>query len=490
LAGCQRGLAYFAFHRSKNRYSEAIKIREIDMKTILLAAVLGALLSVPALAQNPITDNHLNAQVAGYKAAFTCSGVFNGGKSVEQINREELKGIYPAYREALASMADAVVDRDEKYVSVSYSDVMPPRFVVWRDHLGCVQMPIGSTLADREHMPVIDIEKPMAADANWPIGNEVGGFDNAKLNEIIHNAFDSETYGKGTYTTAVLVTTPDRLLGEEYRDGFDMHTSHRTWSVAKSIAATVIGAAVDDGIVDVKAENQVPEWQRPGDPRGKITLENLLNMGSGLHHRRAGNRTDDVYFGGALMSDKAAGISLEAKPGTRWKYANNDTMLAVRSLRAAIGDRQAYMEYPFKEVLYKIGMLDTKLETDWDGNFIMSSQVWTTARDLGRLGILHLNRGMWQGERILPENWLEYVSTPAKSEPSRGAGYGAQWWLYPQSKYPELPADMIVANGNRGQRIMVIPDRNIVIVRRGHDDSSVASFDIVAFTRDVLAALE
>lgn len=450
--------------------------------------LIGAALSAPAFAQNPLTDNHLNAQVAGYKAAFTCSGVFNGGKSVEQINREELAGIYPTYREPLAALPDAVINRDEKYVSVKYSDTMPPRYVVWRDHLGCVQMPIGATRTDREHMPTIDIEKPAEQIAAWPVGNQVGTFENEALNEIIHNAFDSKTYGEGTYTTAVLVTTPDQMLGEEYRDGFNIRTSHRTWSVAKSIAATVIGAAAHDGIVDVKAAAEIEEWKRPGDPRGRITLENLLHMGSGLHHNRAGNRTDDVYFGGALMSDWAIGLSVEAEPGKRWKYANNDTMLAIRSLRGSIGDRQAYLEYPFKEVLYKIGMLDTKLETDWDGNFIMSSQVWTTARDIGRLGILYLNDGVWQGERIFSQDWNEYVSTPAPSEPARGAGYGAQWWLYPTSKFTDLPADMYMANGNRGQRIMVIPDRDIVIIRRGHD--SGASFDVVAFTRDVLAAVE
>ncbi len=450
--------------------------------------IAGAVMTVPAFAQNPLTENHLNAQVAGYKAAFTCSGVFNGGKSIEQIGREELTGIYRTYREPMAALPDAVVDRDEKYVSVKYSDSMPPRYVVWRDHLGCVQLPIGASLDDRVHMPTIDIEKPAEKDAAWPIGNKVGSYDNDALNEIIHNAFDSKTYGEGTYTTAVLVTTPTEMLGEEYRDGFNMRTAHRTWSVAKSIAATVIGAAAHDGIVDVKAPAEIEEWKRPGDPRGRITLENLLHMNSGLHHNRAGNRTDDVYFGGALMSDMSLGLLVEAEPGKRWKYANNDTMLAVRSLRGSIGDRQAYLEYPFKEVVYKIGMLDTKLETDWDGNFIMSSQVWTTARDIGRLGILYLNDGVWQGERIFADDWDDYVSAPATSEPARGAGYGAQWWLYPTSKYPELPADMYMANGNRGQRIMIIPDRDIVIIRRGHD--SEASFDVVAFTRDVLAVVE
>ncbi|MDG1858990.1 MAG: serine hydrolase, partial [Emcibacteraceae bacterium] len=266
------------------------------MKNIFKSTAILMALTTTAMAQNPITDNHLNAQVAGYKAAFTCSSTFNGGKSQEQINREDLTGIYPIYREALVALPDAVINDQGKYVTAHYSDDMPPRIVIWRDHLGCVQLPIGSTLDDAKHMPRIDLEKPTAPNAPWPIGNENGSFENEELNQIIHNAFDSKTYGEGTYTTALLVTTPDELLGEEYRDGFNSKTSHRTWSVAKSIAATVIGAAVHDGIVDVKAPTDISAWKRPGDPRGKITLENLLNMGSGLHHQRAGNRNDDVYF--------------------------------------------------------------------------------------------------------------------------------------------------------------------------------------------------
>ena len=312
------------------------------MTKIKTTALIFAISTVTAMAQNPITDNHLNAQVAGYKAAFTCSSIFNGGKSAEQISREDLSGIYPAYRSALAELPDAVINQDGKYVTAAYSDVMPPRIVIWREHLGCMQMPIGSKLDDAKYMPRIDIKKPAEKNAAWPIGNETGSYNNDELNKIIHDAFDSKTYGEGTYTTAVLVTTPVEMLGEEYRDGFNMRTSHRTWSVAKSIAATVIGAAVLDDTLDVKEPANIANWKRPGDPRGNITLENLLNMASGLHHNRAGNRTDDVYFGGALMSDWSTTIPLEAEPGTRWKYANNDTMLAIRSLRETIGDRDVY----------------------------------------------------------------------------------------------------------------------------------------------------
>jgi len=475
-------------------------------KTILIVGFLaGILISTTALAQtkpdrpnnnliNPMTDKHLNAIVAGYKAVFTCGGTFSGGKSQEQIGREELVGIYPNYREAQAALPEAVIHMDEKYVSAQYADDMPPRISVWRPHLGCAQLPIGATIGDRDMLPSIDVEMPNNKNKAWPNGDKISKNStiNENLNAVIEGAFSGK-YGEGVYTTAVIITTPDQILGEKYLEGFDIHTSHRTWSAAKSIAATVIGAAQYQGIIDVKAENKIPEFQTKGDPRGNITLENFLHMGSGLYSRRMGNRTADVYWGGGKLDDNGAGMSVEAMPGTRWKYANNDTMLAIRSLKGAIGDEQTYLKFPFESLTYKIGMHDTKLETDWGGNFIFSSQVWTTARDLARLGILYLNNGVWDGKRLLPDWWVDYVKTPAPAEPTfrlGEAGYGAQFWLYPKSRFPYLPDDSFAARGNRGQNIMIIPSKGIVIVRRGHDDSSKYRFDLAGFTRDVLKSIE
>jgi CubicO group peptidase (beta-lactamase class C family) len=169
--------------------------------------------------------------------------------------------------------------------------------------------------------------------------------------------------------------------------------------------------------VDVKKPAPVPEWRRAGDPRRAITLENLLHMSSGLYSEKAGNRTDLTYFGGTAVTEETVGLPLEAPPGRRWLYANNDTLLAVRALRGAINDDRRYLAYPFTNVLWKVGMTRTTPETDWDGNFILSSQVWTTARDLARLGLLHLNDGVWRGERVLPAGWVRYVTTPAPAQP-------------------------------------------------------------------------
>jgi CubicO group peptidase (beta-lactamase class C family) len=288
----------------------------------------------------------------------------------------------------------------------------------------------------------------------------------------------------------VLVVADGKIVLEQYRPGWGPHTPQRTWSAAKSMAAAVVGAAVQDRLLDVKAPAPIPEWRTPGDPRAAITLENLLHMSSGLYAEAAGNRTDMVYFGGTSVTERATELPLEAPPGRRWNYANNDTLLAVRALRARLNDDRRYHAYPFTELFWKIGMTRTTPETDWQGNFILSSQVWSTARDFARFGLLHLNDGVWNGERVLPPGWVRYVTTPAPAQPGGSRpGYGAQWWLYgPQQG---LPAGTYAAQGNRGQFIVVVPSRKVVIVRRGFDAvGEPGGFAIPQFSADVLAALE
>lgn len=456
------------------------------MKKAIITAFI-ALAGTAAHAQ----DNdpaHLSL-VAGYKAAFTCSAHFNAGRTVDQIAVDELHRIYSGYRDAMAAMPDAVIDEDVKTASVLYENGAPPRLAVWRPHLGCVQAPTGAGPNAIGALPQIHAfwDRPAPAPLAERLSNDL------TLLTHVDDAFDRLTYGVGTETTAVLIVKDGAVIAEKYRDGFDAHTPQRTWSVAKSIAATIIGAAVQDDVLDLKEPAGLSVWSASGDPRREITLENLLHMSSGLTSPTAGNRTDDVYFGGGRVIDHAVTNRLAATPGTRWRYANNDTMAAMRVLREQMNDDQAFLQYPFDRVLGPLGMNHTFLETDWNGDFVLSSQVWTTARDLARIGLLYLNDGVWDGERILPEEWSEYVATPAPAQPqlqsangTQRPGYGAQFWLYGERH--GLPEGTYAARGNRGQFLVIIPARNILLVRRGFDDGG--GFDLVRFTADVLAALE
>jgi CubicO group peptidase (beta-lactamase class C family) len=341
-------------------------------------------------------------------------------------------------------------------------------------------------------LPAIDQGRLKRRDDSAPtVWAEVAPADPA-LEAIVAAAFDRATYGEGTETTAVLVMQNNILLVEKYREGFGPDVSQRTWSVAKSIAATVIGAAVQDGIIDVDEPAGLAAWSSPGDPRGAIKIKDLMHMSSGLTSPTAGNRTDDVYFGGGRVIDHAITNRLVAEPGARWRYANNDTLALMRALRERMHNDRNYLAYPFKKVLGPLGMDHTFLETDWNGDLVMSSQVWTTARDLARLGQLYLNDGMWDHKRILPEGWAKFVSTPAPAQPpltrpdgSQIPGYGAQFWLFGERL--GLPEGSFAAMGNRGQYVMIVPERNVVIVRRGFDDGG--GFDMARFSTDVLAAI-
>lgn len=452
--------------------------------------------AMPAFAQEGGTSPEMDAALAaGWKAGFTCSATFNGGQTDIEIANNELDGIYPDFQESFDALPGARIDRDARIVSVSWSETLPPRYAIWRQGYGCTQLPIGADASAMSHLPRFTTWPNVApTDSSSAIGSNVRLTEKSSfydgLDAPVSFAFDGYTYGEGTRTSAVLVLSNGEVLTERYDRGIDATTPQRTWSVAKSISATIIGAANYAGLFDYKGRTALSAWEAAGDPRQRITTENLLQMASGLDSGASGNRTDRLYFGGARVVDEALGNPLETAPGRRFKYANNDTLLAMRALRERLNDDALYHRFPYENILWKIGAFRTTLETDWNGDFLSSSQVWTTARDLARIGQLYLQDGVWGDERILPEGWTEFVSTPAPAQPENraGFGYGAQFWLF--DNVGGVPRDTYAALGNRGQHLVIVPSRNVVIVRRGYDVNGGERFDIAAFTRDVLAALE
>ncbi|MEO1475637.1 MAG: serine hydrolase [Pseudomonadota bacterium] len=465
-------------------------------RTLIVGACSIAVVSLPGIAQEGGTTLEMDlALAAGLKAAFTCSATFTAGQSEDEIERNELDGGYTDFDDAFEAVGDARINIAERTVSVSWSNTLPPRYAVWRQGFGCTQLPIGAEIGAAAYLPrFTDWPSVPSTDASSAIGSDVRLTDKSSfydgLDAPISFAFDSLTYGEGTRTSAVVIVSGGEVLAERYDRGVDATTPQRTWSVAKSLSATIIGAANYAGLFDYKGRTAIGAWETAGDPRQAITTENLLHMSSGLDSGARGNRTDRLYFGGSRVVDGAVTSSLEAAPGWRWKYANNDTLLAMRALRERLDDDALYHRLPYENLLWKIGAIRTTLETDWNGDFISSSQVWTTARDLARLGQLYLQDGVWGGERILPEGWRDYVSRPAPVQPEGrgGMGYGAQFWLF--NTFDGIPADTFAALGNRGQHLVIVPSRDVVIVRRGYDTSAGKRFDIVSFTRDVLAALE
>jgi CubicO group peptidase (beta-lactamase class C family) len=446
------------------------------MRFLILAAA--AAFALPAAAQTPAPTPSpaTRAMAAGYKALTVCSALktaeaAGGTRTLESVEANELVGVYP---ELDALVREMPVHIGPDTATVFWSEDMPPRVAIYGPRTGCSIMPVG-WIGDA---PEVRWDRRSEDHPAFPAGDPDGNA--ALLNEAVEGAFVGR-YGEGANTTAVLVLQDDRIVAEEYAEGFGVNTPQRTWSVGKSLAGTIVGAAVLRGDVDVEAPAAITDWARDGDPRAAITLNQLLRMSSGLTSDTAGNRTDALYFGGVGVDEQATTWPLIARPGSRFRYANNDILLAALSIAPTFGD------HPPGELFQRLGMNDTWAETDWRGNYMLSSQVWSTARDLARFGQLYAHDGVLDGQRILPDDWLEYVSTPSGPQPTGDQGYGATFWLMNRSE--GVPADTISANGNRGQYVIIVPSRNIVIVRRGEDPTG-KRFDPIAFTRDVLAALD
>lgn len=445
-------------------------------KSVVLALFLAGPAN-PQIVAQPSAGTYPRAVAAGYKAALYCSGLFNAGRTPAQIDADELTGIYPEYDKIVPTLT-AQIDRARGSVAVAFDPALPPRYTVWRDGRGCVTLPIGSKAPAGKVSAA-----PQIAGADprpWPQGDAgITARPSAPLTGAVGKAF-AGGYGAGTKTVGVVVAKDGKIVAERYGSGFGPYVSNRTWSVGKSIAGTLIGLVDADAL---QAPATVPQWSAD-DPRRSITLDNLLRMASGLHSDTAGNRTDAIYFGGTAVDEQAVSWPLEAQPGTRFRYANNDILLAVYATRQRIGEDR-YRTWP-NELFGKLGMAHTVAETDWHGNYVLSSQVWSTARDLARLGLFWSQDGVWAGRRLLPAGWLGTMTTPSGPQPPSGPGYGATMWLFGPRQ--GLPVGTFAAQGNRGQYVMVIPAQRLVIVRRG-EDPGAARFDIARFAADVAAAL-
>lgn len=461
------------------------------LRRLALGLALGAA-ALPAQAADPNAEIN-RAWAAGYRAAFTCSALWNGaGKPLDAIERDELTGIYPEI-EADVRALKADIDEKTKIVSVKYRDDMPPRIAMWDRGEGCVTLPIGASPGRVEGF--LNHGRPLLDDQLWPLGDKDAARPRPRsLTAVERATIDMESFGGRS--SSLLIVKNGRIAVERYWLGHDLHTAQRTFSVAKSMAATLVGNAAYNGWIDVTAPAMIAEWQSPGDPRAKITTEQLMRMASGLTSDTAGNRSDAIYMGGASVRQWTTQWPLLNPPGSRYRYANNDTMLAVLSLKAAQqkaedarNQRSAAirrdMELNPNKFFDRLGMTRTVAERDKDGDYILSSQVWTTARDLARLGLLYQDDGIWQGKRLLPEDWRRFVTSPSGPQPEGAFGYGAGFWLL--NKSPGIPADAFGAFGNRGQYLIVIPSRQLVIVRQGYDDDK-QRLDIAKLVAAVVAA--
>ncbi|MEM9064055.1 MAG: serine hydrolase [Planctomycetota bacterium] len=437
----------------------------------------------------------------GVQAVLMCNGLFTSGRTLEQVYAQELA--YLADPIGTAAGGSYSIDWDRRAVEIGGGDDGPVMRAAFREGIGAVILSPDQTLDDLDELPTWP---PPCADEDrravaWPYGDLVEpsptpvSVDIDALAAASEWAFDRASDEQ--VTVSLLIVHKDQIIHERYAPGFDVGTRTRTWSTAKSIAATLIGILVDDGRLSLDDPVGI-EWlpslpAQETDPRRAITLRDLLQMASGLDPvdsfgMEYATGSGLAYWAGASSTQGARRRALVREPGAVWEYENYDTLLAVLEMKRVLGSAAAYQRFPREALLERIGMCSTLLSTDRFGDFILSSQVYTNARDLARFGMLYLNGGVWDGQRIISEDWIEFVRTPAPSTEDRGNFYGGQWWLVPDGR-TDVPADAYSTAGNRGQYVIVVPSHDLVIVRRGLDYGR-QGFNRWDLTREVLKAVK
>jgi CubicO group peptidase (beta-lactamase class C family) len=284
-------------------------------------------------------------------------------------------------------------------------------------------------------------------------------------------------------TRAVIIVQGGRVVAERYSTGFDEKSKLVSWSMAKSVTASLVGIAMLDGKLKLDQPLNDPLWD-DGDPRRDITIRQALHMSDGLRWREDGyadpvsNDAAKMLFGPgrenivAYVTDRPT----EFKPGEKWRYSSGTTNLISAAVARAVSPRnlkdptgaEGYRNFMYDRLFRPIGMNNVAAEFDLAGNFYASSLMHATAQDWARYGLLHLRDGVWDGKRILPEGYVDFLRTPTTAEGA--TSYGAHWWLSLPNKQGTLkngPYDSFEAHGFQGQWIGVIPSKDLVIVRLG-----------------------
>jgi CubicO group peptidase (beta-lactamase class C family) len=407
--------------------------------------------------------------MGGMAAKTMCSCVYVSGRTPESVKAKELQ-VFPGL-----STAEFKFESDS---SVSTK-------ILWHTSTALFRKGLGCTLISERSLEELKNQKfnlAQVPDINqdtvpWPSGDKLDSLPKNISIELINSAVDSAFYevdqNKPIHTHAVVIVYDGKIIAEKYSEGFDKHSKLMGWSMTKSISNALVGILVKEGKLNLEDPAPIPEWKN--DDRKSITLNNLMQASSGLKWSESYFVPSSDFHNMFIRSDDKGGYAakseLKHKPGEVFEYSSGTTNLLSRTIRQTVGD-DAYYRFTFEKLFYKIGMYGAVMEPDASGTFVMSSYSYATARDWARFGLLYLQDGMWNGERILPEGWVKYSSTPAPA--ARKREYGAQWWLNAgdpnnptDAKFPGLPAESIIADGFENQFVVIVPSKKLVVVRLG-----------------------
>ena len=414
---------------------------------------------------------------AAYKAKLLCTNTFFAGRKPEEVLREDLSGP--------ERFIFSNIDYNNESVSAWFPGIKTQQ-AFYLNGLGCVW---SADMAEKEFKAytkdwiVTDKSFQNKTKASNLLENFTHpAFNQQQLQTAIDNAFLELDPDAPALTRALLVVYQGQLIAERYAHNISKDTPLQGWSMTKSVINALVGILVKQEKLSITQRAPIDEWSKINDPRSKITLDHLLRMSSGLEFdETAGAAVTDLSEMLFLSSDAAEfaiNKALIHQPDSHWQYASGTSNIISRIVRVASGGSTAeVISLLNNELFIPLGMQKAIIEPDSSGNLIGSSYMYATARDWARFGQLYLQHGIWQGKRLLPEGWVKYSSTPT---PAAAKGqYAAHFWsngginsTKQNRPFSSLPGDLYYAAGYKGQRVIIIPSHQLVIVRLGWTDAA------------------
>lgn len=423
----------------------------------------------------PPPGDALEHHTAGF-AKTLCSAVFITG--LDPADAAENVGYFTSPYEERAHVVDTVVDRATRSVRLTLPSGVV-RSAKRYGSQGCVAHSVGEDSV-RFTPSVVRPNLPPAATTPWPMGDRLAaepwpaGVDSALVAEAMDVGFGPSE----AMTEALVVTYDGRILGERYGEGIDLHTPLESWSMGKSLTGTLMGVLIERGDYELWQPAPIPEWQEEGDARQAIRIGDIMRMSSGIRIRAPQDPDyepemgypDHLYlYTGPDAYRWAATRPQQWPPNTVGRYRNSDPALTNYLIRLAVEGRgEDYHAFPQRALFDRLGIRSAILETDPRGNFLTQGYEFLSGRDWARLGNLWLQDGVWMGERILPEGYVEYARTlaPAWEADGRHVYGGSFMWLNLEGSFP-VPESAYYMAGAGGQNTIVIPSHGLVVVRLG-----------------------
>ena len=440
------------------------------MKTKRILGIAGAVLAA-AVIGGCIYLNTLMPIITGYAAKNLASAVFVSGRGQADVEALDLHFSFIKYNKNK-------VDFENKTVTSRF---------LWYRSTAAYREGYGVTLLrGKDRKAFLSGKYPLPKEADYEEYLQQGDPAlTARLEPIAKALVDDRSYNGHPF--AFVVLHKGAVVAERYDKGISAGTQLLSWSMGKSFTNALVGIMVKDGLVDIHAPMDIPEWQN--DARKTITLSDLMQMQSGLEwNENYGNRSDVNLM---LHRETDMGAYAQAKPlkhdpGTFWYYSSGSTNIVMRYLRGKFPSDESFLSYMRERLFAPLAIVNPHFEPDMSGTPVGSSYLYVTARDYARFGQLFLDDGCIGDERILPEGWVDYSVTPASASKD---GYGAFFWLNRNHTCPDVPEDMFSCQGHDGQEIYIIPSKELVVVILGYSPKPDRVIDFNGVLRDIISAL-